>query len=183
MNNDVPNGVMVTSARLTEEEAKIIDEIIKTGYFSSRAEFVLDALRVVSMEIINNLAALYPNLPEKHSVTDLNDLISSAITKKFIYNSGYANEPRKRYSVLVGLNGKQLFLSNAIDIIKKYLNIKDLQGVVGFVVFYRLNTFLEYSNNIQQVEKFETEIEKEFQGISLEDETDELLRKSGLLHK
>jgi Arc/MetJ-type ribon-helix-helix transcriptional regulator len=171
-----------SSARLSVADATAIDEFIELGYYNSRSAFVIDAIRDVSMSIVSDLAAMYPNLPEKATLLEIDQLLKSALHKKYILGSGYAYAPRKVLSIMVSINGKYTFLNYSIETIRDYLELKDLQSVITFVVYYKLKKVLKFMNETAAIKDYREKLTNAYLKKIPEDEAEELLRKAGLLN-
>ncbi len=183
MDDNVVGGSFSSSARLSADDTATIDEFVNLGYYSSRASFVFEAIRDISMEIVNDLAAMYPHLPEKATMAEAEELLKDALRLKYVISSGYCHVPRKRMTIMVGINGKLPFLSYSIDKIKDNLALNDLQGVVTFVVYYKLREILKYRENVDGIKNYQKQMTDAYITKAPEDEVEDLLKKAGLLRK
>lgn len=172
-----------STARITKIQAETINEFVKSGYYGSTTRFVSDAIRDVSMELVRSLGLMYAIASAEHSSKDTDDLMITSMRKLFIEIPKYLEEPKEKPTVLINITGSNPFMEYSIGMLKKYLDLQDLQEVVSFVVFYAMRDVVTYSHCVESIKKSQEKMRNRESGKTPNEEAEDLLRRAGLVPK
>ena len=183
MSNTETRDRYSSTARITEKQAKAIENYVKSGYYGSITRFVSDAIRDVSMELVRNLGLMYVIVSGEHSLKDTEDLMSASMRKLFIEIPKYLEEPKEKPTVLINITGANPFMEYSIGMLKTYLGLQDLQEVVSFAVFYVMRNVENYAKNVELIKESQEKMKSKDTEKTPDEEAEELLEKAGLIKK
>lgn len=168
-----------TTVRIPKNFEKRIKTYIGIGLFSSVPRFVIEAMRNRLIGLVNNLNKIMPEIEKRYDESDRITAAASTMKQLYIINSRY-NEYKFEPSVKqINLNLTASFYYTFIDMMKTYLDMKDLQSMALFCVYYEMASIESYILSGAEIGVGVPGLKKK-QNIPSEKDIADIIEKSGL---
>lgn len=168
-----------TTVRIPKNLEKRIKTYIGIGLFSSVPRFVIEAMRNRLIGLVHNLNKIMPEIEKRYDESDRITAAASTMKQLFVINSHY-NEYKFEPSVKqINLNLTASFYYTFIDMMKTYLDMKDLQSMALFCVYYEMASIESYIKSGAEIGVGVPGLKKK-QNIPSEKDIADIIEKSGL---